>query len=76
MADSLLLRLSDGAPAEATWLRVGGPPATPERGPLSLAAARAGGRPVIVLVPGADVLLTRAELPPSRSSVKVAARHG
>ncbi len=72
MADSLLLRLSDGAPAEATWLRVGGPPATPpERGLLSLAAARAGGRPVIVLVPGADVLLTRAELPPSRSSVKV-----
>lgn len=71
MADSLLLRLSDGAPAEATWLRVGGPPSTPEHGPLSLAAARAGGRPVIVLVPGADVLLTGAELPPARSSVKL-----
>lgn len=42
MADSLLLRLSNGTPAEASWLLLGAAPAIPQRGPLSLAAARAG----------------------------------
>ena len=71
MADSLLLRLPHGAQSQATWLAVGNAGASPESGPLSLAAARAGARPVIVLVPGADVLLTHAELPPARSGVKL-----
>lgn len=71
MADSLVLRLPEGALQQATWLAVGAAGASPESGPLSLAAARAGGRPVIVLVPGADVLLIQAQLPPARSSVKL-----
>jgi general secretion pathway protein L len=71
MADSLLLRLPHGAQSQATWLAAGNAGASPESGPLSLAAARAGARPVIVLVPGADVLLTHAELPPARSGVKL-----
>lgn len=70
MADPLLLRLSEAAPAQATWLVAGGT-GSPESGPLELAAARAGARPVIVLVPGADVLLTYAQLPATRSGVKL-----
>lgn len=70
MPDSLLLRLPDTRHPQATWLATGGT-ASPESGPLGLAAARAGGRPVIVLVPGADVLLTQAQLPPTRSSAKL-----
>lgn len=71
MADSLLLRLPHDAQRQATWLLVGANGASaPESGPLRLAAARASGRPLIVLAPGADVLLTQAQLPPARSSLK------
>ena len=70
MADPLLLRLSPSDPAQAHWLAVGNA-AGPESGPLTLAAARLGTRPLIVLVPGTDVLLTHAQLPSARSSVKV-----
>ena len=67
MADPLLLRLHRDA-QEPTWLLAGGGVADPESGPLTLAAARAAGRPVIVLVPGADVLRTEAHLPATRGS--------
>ena len=71
MADSLVLRLPDSAHSQASWLLAGGAGHGPESGPLSLAAARAAGRTLIVLVPGADVLLTHADLPPARSGVKL-----
>ncbi len=70
MADPLLLRLSPSDSTQAHWLAVGNA-AGPESGPLTLAAARLGTRALIVLVPGADVLLTHAQLPSARSSVKV-----
>lgn len=73
MADSLLLRLPRAPQQHATWLLANGGPGvepTPESGPLGLVAARAAGRQVVVLVPGAEVLLTQAELPPARSGMK------
>ena len=69
MADPLLLRLPSDDDAQATWLAVG-TTVGPESGPLTLAAARASTRRLIVLVPGTDVLLTHAQLPPARSNLK------
>jgi general secretion pathway protein L len=43
----------------------------PQSGPLSQAAARAGGRHVCVLVPGTDVLLAEPELP-AKAGMKLA----
>ncbi len=43
----------------------------PQGGPLSLAAARAAGRHVVVLVPGTDVLLAQPELPPAKAGAKL-----
>ena len=66
MADWLLLRLPRGADQPATWLVVdprGNPSGPPQTGPLSLAAPRAGGRRICVLVPGSDVLLVEPEVP-------------
>jgi len=66
MADWLLLRLPYAAEQPATWLVVdprGNPTGPPQSGPLSLAAARATGRRVCVLVPGTDVLLAEPEVP-------------
>src|SRR3989440_408010 len=60
MADWLLLRLPRAAGEPASWLiaDAGGAPAgPPQSGPLTLAAARAAGRRVCALVPGAVVLL-------------------
>ncbi len=71
MADSLVLRLPDSAHPQATWLLAGGAGHSPESGPLTLAAARAASRALVVLVPGADVLLTHAELPPARAGMKL-----
>ena len=72
MADSLLLRLPRTPQQHAAWLLTGtGAAQTPESGPLELAAARAKSRPVIVLVPGAEVLLMQAELPAARGGVKL-----
>ncbi len=69
MPDSLLLRLPHGAQQQASWLL----PAdnTARSGPLSGAAAQAAGRSVVVLAPGTDVLLTSADLPPTRSGAKL-----
>jgi general secretion pathway protein L len=74
MADWLLLRLPRTPQEQATWLVVDGRGAAaglPQGGPLSLAAPRAAGRHVVVLVPGADVLLAQPELPPSKAGTKL-----
>ena len=66
MADWLLIRLPRTAEQPTTWLTVdprGNPSGPPQSGPLSLAAPRALGRRVCVLVPGTDVLLTEPEVP-------------
>ena len=66
MADWLLLRLPRGPEQGATWLIVdarGAPTGPPQGGPLALAAARAAGRRVAVLVPGTDVLLAEPDVP-------------
>src|SRR5215470_13654416 len=70
MADWLLLRLPRvraGDPqAEASWILAdarGNAISAPQTGPLELAAQRAAGRHICVVVPGTDVLLTEPELP-------------
>ena len=66
MADWLLLRLPRTPDQPASWLIVdarGSATGVPQSGPLSLAAARAPGRRICVLVPGNDVLLTEPEVP-------------
>jgi general secretion pathway protein L len=73
MADWLLLRLPRTPQEQATWLVVDarGAAGPPQGGPLSLAAARAAGRHVVVLVPGTDVLLAQPELPPAKAGAKL-----
>jgi general secretion pathway protein L len=66
MADWLLIRLGRAPGGNASWLIAdsrGAQVGPPQEGPLSLAAPRAAGRRVCLLVPGADVLLTEPELP-------------
>jgi general secretion pathway protein L len=73
MADWLLLRLPRAPQEQATWLVVDarGAAGPPQGGPLSLAAARAAGRHVVVLVPGTEVLLAQPELPPAKAGAKL-----
>ncbi|HVC31718.1 MAG TPA: type II secretion system protein GspL [Steroidobacteraceae bacterium] len=74
MADWLLLRLPRTPQEQATWLVVdarGGGAGPPQAGPLSLAAPRAAGRHVVVLVPGTDVLLAQPELPPAKAGARL-----
>ncbi len=74
MADWLLLRLPQDPLQQASWLVVdshGAPTSPPQAGPLALAAARTAGRHVVVLVPGADVLLAEPELPPAKTGGKL-----
>ncbi|HEY7888489.1 MAG TPA: type II secretion system protein GspL [Steroidobacteraceae bacterium] len=74
MADWLLLRLPRTPQEQPTWLVVDGRGAAagpPQGGPLSLAAPRAAGRHVVVLVPAADVLLAQPELPPAKAGAKL-----
>lgn len=74
MADWLLLRLPRTPQEQATWLVAdarGAPVGPPQGGPLSLAAPRAAGRHVIVLVPGTEVLLAQPELPPAKGGAKL-----
>ncbi|HEX4267250.1 MAG TPA: type II secretion system protein GspL [Steroidobacteraceae bacterium] len=74
MADWLLLRLPRTPQEQATWLVVDGrgtASGPPHGGPLSLAAPRAAGRHVVVLVPGADVLLAQPELPTAKAGAKL-----
>src|SRR5215469_9838347 len=66
MSDWLLLRLPHAGAELATWLVVdarGAPLSPPQSGPLALAAPRAPGRRVAVLIGGADVLLAEPEVP-------------
>src|SRR6266850_1076643 len=66
MADWILIRLPRTPEQPATWLTVdprGNPSGPPQSGPLSLAAPRAVGRRICVLVPGTDVLLAEPEVP-------------
>jgi general secretion pathway protein L len=66
MADWLLLRLPRTPDHDPVWIVAdsrGNALSTPQSGPLSLAAARAPGRRVCVLIPGTDVLLAEPELP-------------
>ena len=66
MADWLLIRLARVPGGNASWLIAdarGTQIGAPQEGPLSLAAPRAAGRRVCLLVPGADVLLTEPEVP-------------
>jgi len=66
MADWLMLRLPRADAELATWLVVdarGAPISPPQSGPLGLAAARAPGRRVCLLVGGAEVLLAEPEVP-------------
>jgi general secretion pathway protein L len=74
MADWLLLRLPRSPQQQATWLVVDGRGVAvgpPQGGPLSLAAPRAAGRHVIVLVPGTEVLLAEPELPPAKAGARL-----
>jgi general secretion pathway protein L len=74
MADWLLLRLPRSPQQQATWLVVdahGAAAGPPQGGPLSLAAPRAAGRHVIVLVPGTEVLLAEPELPPAKAGTRL-----
>ena len=74
MADWLLLRLPRTPQEQTTWLVVdarGAAAGPPQGGPLSLAAPRAAGRHVVVLVPAADVLLAQPELPPAKAGTKL-----
>lgn len=74
MADWLLLRLPRNPQEQATWLVAdarGAATGPPMGGPLSLAAPRAAGRHVVVLVPGTDVLLAQPELPPAKAGAKL-----
>jgi general secretion pathway protein L len=74
MADWLLLRLPRTPQEQATWLVVdgrGAPAGPPQGGPLSLAAPRAAGRHVVVLVPGTDVFLAEPELPPAKAGTRL-----
>ncbi len=66
MADWLLIRLPRRPEQPASWLVVdprGKPSGPPQSGPLSLAAPRAVGRRICILVPGTDVLLTEPDVP-------------
>ncbi|HVC31090.1 MAG TPA: type II secretion system protein GspL [Steroidobacteraceae bacterium] len=74
MADWLLLRLPRSPQEQATWLVAdarGAASGPPQAGPLSLAAPRAAGRHVVVLVPGTEVLLAQPELPPAKAGAKL-----
>ncbi|HEX4647865.1 MAG TPA: type II secretion system protein GspL [Steroidobacteraceae bacterium] len=73
MAEWLLLRLPRVRGEKATWVVVdarGAPTGPAMSGPLTLAAPRAAGRRVCVLVPGTDVLLAEPELP-AKAGLKV-----
>jgi len=74
MADWLLIRLPRHTQEQATWLVAdarGAAAGPAQGGPLSLAAPRAAGRHVVVLVPGTEVLATQPELPPAKAGAKL-----
>lgn len=72
MAATLAIRLPERAEdaAESVLVLDGTPQAAVERGSLESLASRADGHKLCVLVPGADVLLTRASIP-MRGSARI-----
>ena len=73
MAEVLVVRLSESADQQASWIAAdtsGARISPPVLGPLSAAKVDAGDRQVIVLVPGADVLTTTIDLP-LKSTAKI-----
>jgi general secretion pathway protein L len=69
VSDALYIRLAEnGAAAWATFAPTGQVTSALSRGSLADARAAAGGRRVVVLVPGIEVLSTQAELPASSPS--------
>jgi general secretion pathway protein L len=74
MADWFLLRLPREPDTVAAWMVAdssGRMVLPPQSGSLMQAAALAAGRRVCVLVPGADVLLTEAEVPAKTAAAKI-----
>jgi general secretion pathway protein L len=74
MSETLIIRLPSAPAQHAEWLVVdafGARTGNVARGPLASAATLAVARKVVVLVPGTDVLLTRAEVP-TKSGAKLA----
>src|SRR5687768_15689827 len=74
MADWFLLRLPREPDAVAAWMVAdssGRMAMPPQSGPLMQATPMASGRRVCVLVPGADVLLTDAEVPLKTAAAKI-----
>jgi len=73
MPETLVIRIDSADDRQADWVAIDeqgrriGPKAS---GPLADAAAAAGGRATVVLLPAVDVLLTRVELP-VRGSAKI-----
>ena len=66
MADTLVIRLAAQPSTPAGWMLVdasGARLSVLQSGPLTLAAAQAGGRRVVALVPGIEVLHAQPELP-------------
>ena len=70
MRETLFIRL--GAPEQVTWL-LDGDAAQVREGALAEAAAAATGRQVIVLAPGADVMLCSVAVPTRNRSRMAAA---
>jgi general secretion pathway protein L len=71
VADSLFIRLSDDAAAQAAWATfapTGQLTSSVARGSLSAARSASEGRRVTVLVPGIDVVTTQAVLPGGSAS--------
>ena len=74
MPHTLFLRLPSAGQEDTDWLAIddaGDLAAVRQRGPLSLAAAVAGGAKVIVIAPATQILLAEPELPPG-SGAKLA----
>ena len=65
MRDQLIIRLSDQAPEQVSWVRLSdsNPNPTIEYGALDEASKVMLGAQVVVLVPGSDVLLSAANVP-------------
>lgn len=66
MSDILVLRLDPGHDDSASWIALdtgGSRRGNPGSGTLAEAAAEAGERPVVALVPGIDVLTTVVDIP-------------
>jgi len=70
----IILRLDKQAPAHCAWVKIEADGSSmPGRGGLAELAAGAEGYRLLVLIPGAEVLLTRVTLPPGKRRQLLAA---